>query len=944
MKKIFGLVLALVMLVSVFAVLPAFAEDNAEGKWNVLLNEGIVLNYYEGDVKVGSANVAAKEMAVEQTVSGKTTSVEAYLKGLISGEYGENTKALAAALLNYGAAAYNYFAANNDYEGTPVDGEPVTDTTALKGAEAPEASVTDPDGIYVGASLVLDGTMKLRFYFTGNGLQAEYQDNNQTATDKDGYCYFDVAVMPYAMSESVTIVVGDTTVTYAPINYLQAKADDATLSEMVASIYAYGVAAEAYYVTDGCEHNGDFEFEIIKPATLFTEGEKKNYCSICGDYVNNSSVDKSNVEVESFSTETSGSTLDYHTFNEILDGGNKHFYPTEENPDGQALYIEYSMLWTEEFVNASIGAKDYMLMGRFDSEASNQDSNYDTAYALTIGVNDCWTDNATPGYFDYLGKNVEFVYGDYTYGTNAANCPYIGGYGWHRIGIVIKQIDSSRLNATLYIDGVKLSSHNFEPRNMANLLYTKENGEYKDIDLNRVVRAYYFAESKAEAEVDFKYADLHVTAGDGFVLPVAKLDTPVGADGFDGNFYFEYKGLSDCEIGNHTWATEATVDTEATCTTDGEKSIKCTVCNAIDTDSVETIPGGHKWATEATVDTEATCTTDGQKSVKCTVCEEINPDSIEVIKSAGQHVLADDAVVTRIPTIFSEGLKTGTCTVCDKENSSESIPMEKPENKVVTRSSGTHSNYRWFYEYHFLKDLVSEDNHFYDENNSLYIEYSILVNESFNATVWDGSNAAWFILGTIGNTSGDDGTLNKIGWFHRDANDSACPYVGGVEPNGDVAKFYADNGIVEKQGNYYVMKEELYYGWHRIGVKIDQTHEGKGDNAEYTVTSTIYIDGEAIMDITYSNWKTENLLYTVDEDGVCHDNDNSEIEVTAFILQRLIPKNSSDKIYIPVGDTYVTCGSDFVMPVEKLDTPIEGTYSPASGVTLDADRYFAYVD
>ena len=99
MKKIFGLVLALVMLVSVFAVLPAFAEDNAEGQWNVLLNEGIVLNYYEGDVKVGSANVAAKEMAASQTVNGKSTSVEAYLKGLISGEYGENTKALAAALL-----------------------------------------------------------------------------------------------------------------------------------------------------------------------------------------------------------------------------------------------------------------------------------------------------------------------------------------------------------------------------------------------------------------------------------------------------------------------------------------------------------------------------------------------------------------------------------------------------------------------------------------------------------------------------------------------------------------------------------------------------------------------------------------------------------------------------------------------------------------------------
>ena len=836
----------------------------------------------------------------------------------------------------------HYFAANNDYEGTPVDGEPVTDTAALKGAEAPEVSVTDPDGIYVGASLVLDGTMKLRFYFTGNGLEAEYQDNNQTATSKDGYCYFDVAVMPYAMSEAVTIVTGDTTVTYAPINYLQAKADDPALSEMVASIYAYGVAAEAYYVTDGCEHNGDFEFEIIKPATLFTEGEKKNYCKICGNYVNNSSVEKTEAESEHFPRNDNGTYTDSHTFADILNGD--HFYPTDDDPDGKALYIEYSMLFSEEFVNASVGL-DYMLLGRFDSDSSTYDNNYDIAYALSIGPNDGWTDHGTPGHFDVLGKDGDPVGGDFTYSKpDASTFPSIGGYGWHRIGIVVKQINSTHLNATLYIDGVKLSSHNIKPRNSANLLYTVENGEYKNIDLNRVVRAFYFGETDVAAEVDFKYADLYVTAGDGFVLPVAKLDTPAGAEGFDGNFYFEYKQLGDCDLGNHTWADEATIDVAPTCTTDGEKSIKCIVCKAKDPDSVETIPGGHKWATETTVDKEVTCVEDGQKSIKCTVCEEINPDSIEVIKSAGQHVLADDAVVTKIPTLFSEGIKTGLCTKCGEENSSESIPMEKPENKVVTRSSGTHSNYRWFYEYHFLKDLVSEDNHFYDENNSLYIEYSILVNESFNATVWDSSNAAWFILGTIGNTSGDEGTLNKIGWFHRDANDGACPYVGGVEPNGTVTRFYADNGIVEQKGEYYVMKEELYYGWHRIGVKIDQTHEGKGDNAEYTVTSTIYIDGEAIMDITYSNWKTENLLYTVDEDGLCHDNDNSEIEVTTFILQRLIPKDSSVKIYIPVGDTYVTCGSDFVMPVEKLDTPIEGTYSPASGVELDANQHFAYVD
>ena len=96
--------------------------------------------------------------------------------------------------------------------------------------------------------------------------------------------------------------------------------------------------------------------------------------------------------------------------------------------------------------------------------------------------------------------------------------------------------------------------------------------------------------------------------------------------------------------------------------------------------------------------------------------------------------------------------------------------------------------------------------------------------------------------------------------------------------------------------------------------------------------------------MVYEDWMEDYLLYTVDENGVCHDTDNGEAEVTAFVLQRLIPKDSSVKIYVPVADTHVTCGSGFVMPVEKLDTPIEGTYSPEDGVTLDADQHFTYVD
>ena len=43
------------------------------------------------------------------------------------------------------------------------------------------------------------------------------------------------------------------------------------------------------------------------------------------------------------------------------------------------------------------------------------------------------------------------------------------------------------------------------------------------------------------------------------------------------------------------------------------------------------IPGSHSWNTVYTIDKEATCTTDGQKSIHCSKCTEIKPDSVIVI-------------------------------------------------------------------------------------------------------------------------------------------------------------------------------------------------------------------------------------------------------------------------------------------------------------------------
>ena len=249
MKKILGLTLVFVMLVTALAVLPAAAAD--EDGYYAYLDQGITLVHRHGG-EAYSVSVAAKEIGeTKEFTCGCTNSVEDYLLGLIdNADSSAATKGISSALLNYGAAAKAYFG----YTGADIFGTPETDTTALKAAKAPEATVEgNEDGIYLGATLVLEGTMQLRFFFASSDVNVNYDGNDQSVFEREGYDYgfFDVPVMPYAMEDYVTLSVtteaGTTTVKYAPINYLQNMADNAELSEMVASIYAYGEAAFDYY-------------------------------------------------------------------------------------------------------------------------------------------------------------------------------------------------------------------------------------------------------------------------------------------------------------------------------------------------------------------------------------------------------------------------------------------------------------------------------------------------------------------------------------------------------------------------------------------------------------------------------------------------------------------------------------------------------------------------
>lgn len=102
--------------------------------------------------------------------------------------------------------------------------------------------------------------------------------------------------------------------------------------------------------------------------------------------------------------------------------------------------------------------------------------------------------------------------------------------------------------------------------------------------------------------------------------------------------------------GNHTWESQATIDKEATCTEDGNKSIHCSKCSV--TKDMEIIPAmGHKlgeaWLHQATEHWHI-----------CNVCE--------MILDKADH-MESDWIIEKEASETEAGTKKKICTVCGRE-------------------------------------------------------------------------------------------------------------------------------------------------------------------------------------------------------------------------------------------------------------------------------------
>jgi hypothetical protein len=158
-------------------------------------------------------------------------------------------------MLNYGAAAQNYFSynaknpANTDISVTPVQ----IPTTAV------EIDVTgNVEGVrFYGASLVHETKTAVRFYFAADSVKDitfTVGEKTYTAEEKNGMYFVEIPeINPQNLDDDVTLKVSDGAtelyVTYAPVDYIirmYNKADATqTSKDLLQAMYGYHLAAKA---------------------------------------------------------------------------------------------------------------------------------------------------------------------------------------------------------------------------------------------------------------------------------------------------------------------------------------------------------------------------------------------------------------------------------------------------------------------------------------------------------------------------------------------------------------------------------------------------------------------------------------------------------------------------------------------------------------------------
>ena len=351
--------------------------------------------------------------------------------------------------------------------------------------------------------------------------------------------------------ESAYTVIGEATCSSAGVKVKYCSGCGEFLSDTVAAI-----------PIDPDAHEADWNV-VRQPSVVDqADGSRNGTCVLCGKYVEETLSFAPTALV--FTDASSGSYKSEKLYiAEAMQG--KHFYPTANDPDGNDLYIEYSIFYHRTMQNLDPERNPYATT-RLSAESV-------LFWSPTAGIPDSWCKYA--GGFEGTGDNFMNPLSDSEVTTPAnmakeggvyADYPNIGGadpdvpaYGWHRIGLRIHEEVTNasalkkdttagataakyRLTLTVCFDGVpayklKTDDSTNPMRSKYDLLFTaasdgKGGIVYTDIGEDRYVIPFMLngTTAKSGKYVYVAIADAVVSCGKGFVQKVEKLDSPVASN------------------------------------------------------------------------------------------------------------------------------------------------------------------------------------------------------------------------------------------------------------------------------------------------------------------------------------------------------------------------------------------------------------------------------
>ena len=190
------------------------------------------------------------------------TSIAEYCNALIDGNYEQKYKDLAAATLEYGQAANNYFAGTGFYTAQSFAGTENAQAAVDAVANMDSTMTLDVDGKIVSAAFVALTTPEFRFPTTGlteaeavalngtitvdgpNGVAAQFVKSAST-----GAILLEVTGIEAAtMDQAVTITIdGFGTLTFCGNDFARLMAKNAATAVLGAALYNYGAAAKACF-------------------------------------------------------------------------------------------------------------------------------------------------------------------------------------------------------------------------------------------------------------------------------------------------------------------------------------------------------------------------------------------------------------------------------------------------------------------------------------------------------------------------------------------------------------------------------------------------------------------------------------------------------------------------------------------------------------------------